>query len=40
MSDSPLLDMVATVQLGPAEEVGQHVVDARPVLGADVEVVA
>ena len=36
MSDSPLLDMVVTVQLWPAEEVGQHVVDARSMLGADV----
>jgi hypothetical protein len=32
--------MVVTVQLRPAEEVCQHVVDARPMLGADVEVVA
>ena len=39
MSGSPLSDVVVAVQLGPTEEVGEHVVHSRPVLCADGEVV-
>jgi len=39
VSDRPLGDVVAMVQLGPAEEVGQCVVHSRPVLRVDGHVV-
>jgi hypothetical protein len=40
MSGSPLSDVVVAMQLGPTEEVGEHVIYAGPVLRSNREVVA